>query len=118
MATTPFQRGNSRAYLLTGRLLLAGLLISVAVMGIGLVLAAIRGSTATHVLPLDRVVPRLLAGDAAAILDAGILLLFATPLLGVVVALVAFAMARDWFMTRVTVGLLVLLAVAFVIALR
>jgi len=88
-------------------------------MVLGLVAAAIRnGSGVSTVLPLDRELPQVGKGDPAAILDLGILLLFATPLAGVVTALVGFARERDYAFTLVSAVLLVLLVISFAVALR
>ena len=71
-----------------GYTLLGGLLVSITVMLAGLAYGALRGTTASgHVLPLDTVLPHLRNGDPSALLDLGILLLFATPFVAVLVAL-------------------------------
>jgi uncharacterized membrane protein len=57
-------------------------------------------------------------GPAAAILDLGILLLFATPLAGILAAAAGFALERDWVFTGTTTLLLVMLAIAFIVALH
>lgn len=101
-----------------GQVLLAGLLLAIVVMTLGLVLVAARGGSSRTVLPLDRVVPQFLAGSAPAVLDAGILLLFATPLAGVVAALIGYAAQRNLRFVTVTVALLILLALGVVVALR
>ena len=87
--------------------LLAGSLISIAIMLAGLLAVAMTGGESC-VLPLDQVFSHLAhtggkcsaggdytkhsGGTAAAILDLGILVLFATPLAGVVVAAIGFAL--------------------------
>jgi uncharacterized membrane protein len=102
-----------------GAVLLAGLLLSIAVMVLGLVLTAARGKvSASQVLPLDQVLPHLRSGDPAAVLDLGILLLFATPLAGVVVALFEFLRRRDGPFSVITLLLLLILAIGFAVALR
>ncbi|MBV9282378.1 MAG: DUF1634 domain-containing protein [Chloroflexi bacterium] len=100
-----------------GITLLAGLLLSIAVMVLGLLLSAARGGS-SHVLPLDQLLPHLARGDSAAVLDAGIILLFAAPLAGVVVALVGFARQRDTTFIVLSAALLVVLAAGFAVALR
>lgn len=101
-----------------GIVLVGGLLFSIAVMILGLILSAIQGTGVTHVLPLDRVLPQLAKGRPAAVLDTGILLMFAAPLAGVVTALIGFIDRRDARFTGVTAALLVLLVIGFAIALR
>ena len=106
-------------YAAVGWTLLAGLLLSIAVMIAGLLDAAVRGGGATSsVLHLAQELPHLATGDPAAILDLGILLLFATPLVGVLTALAGFAREGDGAFTAVCCSLLVLLILAFAIALR
>lgn len=102
-----------------GYTLLFGLWASIAVMLLGLILAAAKGGSAsTRVLPLDQVLPQLVKGDPAAVLDLGILLLFATPLIGVLVALVQFVRHRDQPFVLITALLVVILAIGFAVALR
>lgn len=101
------------------RTLLLGLLVSIAVMGCGLLLVIINGEySKSHVLGLDEIVPALRRGDAGGILDLGILLLFATPLLGVVAATVHFARQRDVQFVVLTTLLLLVLVIGFIIGLR
>lgn len=112
-------RGEKRTYAQVGATLLVGLLLSIGVMTIGLVTAALRGGSSTsHVLKLDQVLPHLLSADSAAVLDLGILLLFATPLIAVLVALLNFLLLRDMVFAAVTAVLLLMLALAFGVALR
>jgi uncharacterized membrane protein len=110
---------DQKAYARVGGTLLSGLLVSIAVMTAGLVASALRGSNGTStVLPLDRVVPHLLDGEPKAILDVGILLLFATPLVAVLVAFGEFVAQRDIAFVLVTGLLLCMLVVAFAVALH
>ena len=101
-----------------GVVLFAGLVTAIAVMAAGLILAAAQGHDVSHVLPLDRMPAHLLGGDGRAVTDAGILLLFATPLAGVVAALLTFVAERESRFIAVTVALLILLIAGFGIALR
>lgn len=119
MRTARPTTADAGAYSAVGFVLLGGLLVSIAVMMLGLVIAAIdRTASTAQVLPLDQVLPRLGRGDPAAILDSGILLLFATPLVGVLVALIAFLHRRDAVFSWVTALLLVMLVIAFGVALH
>lgn len=102
-----------------GLTLLTGLLASIAVMVVGLVLASHGGQRmVTTVLPLDRVVPELMHGSTSALLDGGILLLFATPMLGVVAALARFLRQGDREFSVITGFLLLVLLAGFGVALR
>jgi uncharacterized membrane protein len=113
------RRADPGTDLVVGWSLLAGLLLSVATMALGLILVEITGARgAGHVVPLDRMLGRVAAGNAPAILDLGILLLFATPFVGVLVALIRFAVGRDLAFMLVSSLLLVLLVVGFAVALR
>lgn len=107
------------ASLAISRTLFGGLIISIAIMVLGLGLVAGEGkNAATHVVPLDRVIPDLLHGSRPAVLDSGILVLFATPLIGVVVALVQFVRRREAEFSLITALLLVVLAAGFLVALH
>lgn len=105
-------------YASVGYTLLGGLLTSIAVMIVGLLLSVASGGSVKHVLPLDGVASRLAHGDHRAILDIGILLLFATPLAGVLVALIGFLRLRDYVFASTTALLLVMLVIAFAVALH
>lgn len=106
-------------YARVGYTLLAGLWLSVIVMLAGFILAAVSGiHQVSHVTPLQDVVSGLQSGRASSVLSLGILLLFATPFAGVLVALVQFLRLRDVPFIWVTVVLLVILVIGFAIALR
>lgn len=109
---------DRQTYLRVGYALLAGLLLSVSVMVLGLVLTVARGGDTSTVLPLERVMPALGRGEAPAVLDLGILLLFATPLIGVFVACAEFLRQRDRTFAATTGLLLVMLVIAFGVALH
>jgi uncharacterized membrane protein len=101
------------------RTLFFGLLVSIALMILGLILVAPeRQSVATRVVALDRIIPDLLAGSRPALLDTGILVLFATPLLGVLVAFMQFLRKRDTTFSLITAILLLVLGAGFVVALH
>jgi len=101
------------------RTLFVGLVVSIAIMVLGLVLAALRGHNAVqHVLPLADVPLHLAHGDPASVLDLGILLLFATPLAGVVIAAAQFARERDRQFLAISLVLLCVLCVGFIVGLR
>lgn len=106
-------------YSRVGNTLRAGLWVSTGVMLVGLILTALAGrSQAREVLPLDRIGPHIRSGDPAVVLDLGILLLFATPLVGVLVALWDFVSRRDRVFGGLTLALLIILVAGFVIALH
>ena len=83
-----------------GRLLRAGVLAAAVLLAFGLVVSIAAGAT-----PLS-----------AGTLTAGLIVLMATPILRVVVSLVAYARMRDWFFVATTVSVFVLLAVTVLLA--
>ena len=88
-------------------------------MLVGLALVGASGSArSSHPLSVDQVARRLISGDPAAVLDAGILLLFLAPLLGVVVALLEFLRRGDRQFTITALLLLIIIALGFVLALH
>ena len=102
-----------------GYTLLFGLLISIAVMLAGLVYGATQGKTASaNVLSLNEVLPQLRKENPSALLDLGILLLFATPLAAVLVAWTEFLRWGDRTFALITGVLVVLLVAGFVVALN
>ncbi|MDQ2742489.1 MAG: DUF1634 domain-containing protein [Chloroflexota bacterium] len=103
---------------IVGRTLLGGLVVSIAVMVLGLILAGVSGRSASHVLPLDQVATQLGRGNAAAVLDLGILLLFATPVVGVLVALAGFVRTREFSFALIAGLVIVILVIGFVVALQ
>lgn len=120
IVTTPeITDADRRTYRVVGYTLLGGLWISIAVMCLGLAVAAIQGrNEATQVLPLDQELAKLTAGSPAAVLDLGILLLFATPFAGVLVALFEFIRQRDRPFIAITAALIAILAIGFGVALH
>ena len=83
-----------------GRLLHAGVVSAAVCLGAGLALWMTLG-------------PSLLSSAA---LTAGLLILMATPMLRVIVSLVAYIRMRDWFFVATTVTVFVLLAVTVALA--
>jgi uncharacterized membrane protein len=102
-----------------GQTLLAALLLSLTVMVTGVVVEAVKGQRATaKIIPLDHLFHQLSKGNASALLDTGIVLLFAAPLMGVLVACLEFVRQRDIRFALVTGLLLVILMGSFAVALR
>ena len=116
-ATPEDEQPDLTTYGRVGFCLLYGLLFSIAVMLAGLLYGALQGrSASSHVLPLDKIPARLGSLDPSALLDLGILLLFATPLAGVVVAFEEFLRLRDLAFALITLVLLILLLAGFIVA--
>jgi uncharacterized membrane protein len=84
-----------------GRLLLAGVATAAALLFVGLVLSVVR------------VAPRA-AGD---LLNAGLIVLMATPILRVVVSLAEYMRMRDWFFVLITLVVLLVLCASVILAL-
>lgn len=115
----PIAQADRSASVGISRTLFFGLLASIAVMILGLILVSSGGSdAATHVVALDRVIPDVLRGNGSAVLDSGILMLFATPLVGVVVALAQFVRQREVAFSLITTLLLLVLVAGFAVALH
>jgi uncharacterized membrane protein len=111
-------RLERETYTRVGFTMLGGLLLSMAVMALGLAFALHRGEGIKHVLSLSEELSRLGRGDPRAILDLGILLLFATPLAALLVALAQFARERDVAFMLITSLLVLVIGVGFAVALH
>jgi uncharacterized membrane protein len=102
-----------------GRLLIALTYVSVALMGIGVVLMLANG-----ISPLDQgpplvpadIVPEILALQPAGFLWLGLLIVIAAPIARVVLAAIAYARDRDRTMVLVSIAILAVLAVAVALA--
>ena len=89
--------------------LLGGMILSVGVMVVGLLMFAVSGGDWEEVtLSLDGIIKGIAQGNPVAVIDLGILLLIATPLMRVIVALMAFAAERE---TRFVIVALIVLGV-------
>lgn len=83
-----------------GRLLQGGVLASAACLALGLVAWMAAGDTVW----------------SSRLLTLGLLVLMATPILRVIVSLVAYVRMRDWFFVLTTVAVFVLLAITVALA--
>ena len=83
-----------------GRLLQAGVFSSAACLAVGLIAWMIGGPSAPATLALT----------------IGLVILMATPILRVVVSLVAYVRMRDWFFVSTTITVFVLLAITVTLA--
>ncbi|WP_051979653.1 DUF1634 domain-containing protein [Edaphobacter aggregans] len=108
---------DRRMETMMGRLLQAGVLVASAVILVGAVLylASRHGSVADYRVFVSepealrepaKLRAEVVHGDAAALIQLGVLLLIATPVARVVFAVVAFLMERDWL--YVAISLIVL----------
>jgi len=115
----PANPGDGGLYRGVQRTLAGGMILSFSLMGLGL-LGQILTPRANpdRVVPLDRLLPEILAGNPLALLDLGVLVLLAIPAVHLTVAAIAFGRMGDrrylWISLAV-LGLLVMgAALAFV----
>ncbi len=95
-----------------------GVMVSLALVVVGLALVAIAGAKDIEPTPpLSQLLEGILKLDAAAIITLGILTLLLTPVAQVIVALVTFSIDRDKLYLGVCITLLCVLAFSLVLAL-
>jgi len=95
-----------------------GFRVGAALLAVGLALAAWRREPlGVEVDPFAAVIPAVLAGEAAAIVELAVLWLMATPVLAVVVILVGFLRRRDWRYALISLAVLLVLGVSIGLAL-
>jgi uncharacterized membrane protein len=102
-----------------GRLLIAMTYVSVALMGVGVVLMLANGISPLDAgPPLDPadIVSELVALQPAGFLWLGLLIVIAAPIARVVVAAIAYARDRDRTMVFVSIAILAVLGVAVAVA--
>ncbi len=111
-----------RTELIISHVLRGGVLLSAAVILIGVVLFYIRwlgSGERLHVTSfphsLGAVGSGLAHGDPLAVIALGLLLLLATPVLRVAVSVITFALERDWLYTGITLLVLAILVLSFVL---
>jgi hypothetical protein len=105
-------------YRWAGRVLSIGFWAAFALIGFGLLVAALRGEpVGGEVETLDRVVPDAVRLHSQGLIDLGILTLLMTPGAVVVVALVISIRGRDRMLALVTSALLLMLVGSVVISL-
>jgi uncharacterized protein len=109
-----------QAELLISNVLRGGVLLSAAVILVGVILYYVRPTAvATGALgyphQLGDVIPAVLAGNAQAIITLGLLILLATPVLRVAVSIGAFALERDWLYVGITTLVLALLLASILV---
>jgi uncharacterized membrane protein len=107
-------------YIGVQRTLVVGMAISFGLMGLGLgglVLDPTAAARAGQVLPLDRILAALGAGDPVALLDLGVLALMFIPVVHLTVALVNFARRREARYVAAAAVVLGLLALSAALAL-
>jgi uncharacterized membrane protein len=106
------QRMNRTMYLV----LVTGLVLSFSVMIIGLAMYAVtptEGST----LPLDKILDGIVHGNPIAVIDLGIVILIATPLVRIIAAGITFGLERDYRFLGVSIFVLAMIVLAVFIKL-
>jgi uncharacterized membrane protein len=118
----------ARVERLISTLLRVGVVLSLAVVVLGTVisfghhpgylwsgqeLAALTGAGKAGPNSVAEIVAGVAAGRGAAVVMAGLLILIATPVLRVGVAIIAFLLQRDWVFTVVTAVVFALLVLSF-----
>jgi uncharacterized membrane protein len=98
-----------------------GSLLATMIMALGLILLFVRGKVTAlpqfHRIAVRILFSRLLQFDPAAVTELGILLLLLTPIFRVIVAVLTFALERDYKYVLISLGVLavVLLSISFAI---
>jgi uncharacterized membrane protein len=130
MQQPPFGRGRlpdsearlRQAELLISFVLRGGVVLSAAIIGVGVLLYYIRyfatggpAGQGTIYHSVSGVLGGVLAGDPLAIIALGLLVLLLTPVLRVVVSIVTFALERDWLYTGITLLVFCILLLSFLL---
>jgi uncharacterized membrane protein len=112
---------QEKAELTIALVLRYGSLLATIVMALGLTLFFVRGEITAlpqfHRITARHLLTRLIRFDPAAVTESGILLLLFTPIFRILVALVTFALERDYKYVWISLGVLsiVLLSISFAI---
>ena len=117
------RREDSRIEDAAAWVLRIGVIVSVAVMLLGLVLSFARGAPSVErmeslrfVVDLRPLLSGVLAGDGTALMELGILLLVLTPIVRVFSSMVLFAaVERDWFYAFITLLVLLMTLLSLVV---
>ena len=96
--------------------LVTGLVLSFSIMIIGLGLYAVTPTEGTT-LPLDRILDGIVHGNPIAVIDLGIVILIATPLVRIVAAGITFGLERDYRFLGVSIFVLAMIVLAVFIKL-
>ncbi len=97
------------------RVLITGVTLSFIILVLGLLLVAIVHGPTDTAVPVAKLAAGLKAGEPAAYLSLGLIVLMLTPFVRVITAVIGFALEQDWLFTAVSLGVLVILLVSFAI---
>ncbi len=109
---------DDRTYAWAAATLRLGMIAGFVAMGLGFVwwlaVGSPSGAQAAKVLPLERVPAELLALNPLALLNLGVLLLLATPVVTLVAQIITFAAARNWLYLGICllIGAIILFSLA------
>jgi uncharacterized membrane protein len=106
------ERLNRTMYLV----LITGMMLSFGTLVIGLIMYA-ASPTDGATLPLDRILDGIVRGDPIAVIDLGIALLIATPLIRIIAAGIAFGLEKDYRFVGIAVFVLAMIILAVFIRL-
>lgn len=108
---------NQQLYSVLSRLLLVGALGGVGLMLVATVVGVIGGQGLPLQAPaFDRVLAQVARLQPAGFVGLGLIVLFATPIAGLIVALLGFARQRDWFYVGAAFLVLCVLALSALFA--
>ena len=93
------------------RVLVTGMVLSFTIMIIGLLLYAITPTEGTT-LPLDKVLEGILRGNPIAVIDLGIVVLIATPLVRIIAASITFGAEKDYRFVGISLFVLAMIVLA------
>jgi uncharacterized membrane protein len=106
------ERMNRTMYLV----LVTGMVLSFSIMVIGLLMYA-ASPTEGGALPLDKIFDGIVHGNSIAVIDLGIVILIATPLVRIIAAGITFGLEKDYRFVGIAVFVLAMIILAVFIRL-
>lgn len=98
------------------RVLLTGVFISVSLMSLGLIILAFNpGLAQGNILPFREIFRLILEFNPMAFINLGLVFLLLTPLVGVIVIGVGFALKKEWLFTGISIMVLLVLFVSIAV---
>jgi uncharacterized protein len=109
-----------QAELVISQVLRGGVLLSAAIIAIGIVwfylqMAITGHANLTYPTSLPGIVQQLAQGEPLAVVALGLLVLLLTPIVRVAISILVFALERDWLYTIITVVVLLILLVSLLL---
>jgi uncharacterized membrane protein len=117
------QTKDQQTYIWAALTLRWGMYISFGAMVAGLVWWVLAGapggeSSAAKVIPLDRILPELVALNPLALINLGVVLLLATPGVTLFTIIVTYAAARNWRYVGIAMSVAAILLLSLAISLK